>query len=114
MNFVTITPAFRVCLISITCMALIVGCGNEGRESARSQLAQRTMTNSPAAAKITPGETARAEETEEKAREQLARLNLKFPDDFMRCIQNNDTLAVRLFLEARINTEQQDKVDGWT
>lgn len=66
------------------------------------------------AATIPPGEAARAEETEAKAREQLARLNLKFPDDFMRCVLNNDTLAVRLFLEARINTEQRDKVDGWT
>ncbi|MCL4785374.1 MAG: ankyrin repeat domain-containing protein [Verrucomicrobia bacterium] len=71
------------------------------------------------AATITRGQAAHTESAEEdnrqlKAREQLARLNLTFPDDFMRCVQNNDTLAVRLFLEARINTEQRDKADGWT
>jgi hypothetical protein len=46
----------------------------------------------------------------EEAREQLAKLNLKFPDDFMRCVKNNDTLAVRLFLEAGINTEARNDV----
>jgi ankyrin repeat protein len=66
------------------------------------------------ATKITPGEVARAEETQLKAREQLARLNLKFSDDFMRCVKNNDTLAVNLFLEAGMGTEQRDNVDGWT
>jgi hypothetical protein len=48
------------------------------------------------------------------AREQLAKLNIRFPDDFIQCVQNNDTLAVRLFLEANINTEQRDAVDDWT
>ncbi len=50
----------------------------------------------------------------ENARERLAKLNITFPDDFMRCVKNNDTMAVGLFLEAGINTEQRDNVDGWT
>lgn len=55
MKFALLTSAFRVthpltrqCLMSLTCMTLMVGCGNDGRESARAQLAQRGMTNSPA------------------------------------------------------------------
>ena len=112
-------------------LMILMGCGNEVRESANAQLTQRGMTNSTKAesvqakgsevgakaslaANITSGEVVRAEEPEIKAREQLARLNLKFPDDFMRCVKNNDTLAVKLFLESGINTEQRDNVDGWT
>ena len=49
----------------------------------------------------------------ERARERLARLNIKFPDDFMKCVINNDDLAVRLFLEANINPNQQD-TKGWS
>jgi len=48
------------------------------------------------------------------AREELAKLNIKFPEEFMRCVQNNDTLAVRFFLEAGINTEERDSIDHWT
>lgn len=127
-------PLIRPCLIALTCMALMVGCGNENRESresATAQLAQRGMTNSPEAelvqangnkegvkasgpTNITPVETPPGEDVQIKAREQLARLNLKFPDDFMRCVKNNDSLAVKFFLESGINTEQRDNTDGWT
>lgn len=121
-------PVKQQCLIALTCMTLMMGCGNDGRESARAQLAQREMTNSPTteipqaigykeggkATNIAPSEAASPEAIELQAREQLARLNLKFPDDFMRCVMNNDTLAVKLFLESGINTEQRDNVDGWT
>lgn len=115
-------------LITLTCMTLMMGCGNEVREGDRTQLALGGGTNSPAAemtqptgdkenvkaTEIASSETASAEGIELQAREQLARLNLKFPDDFMRCVKNNDTLAVKLFLESGINTEQRDNVDGWT
>ena len=119
MNSITITPSSRLlhpllrpCFVSLICVALVAGCGKDSRESVRGGDNQEK-------AKLTAGDSARAADSQEKARLKLGQTGLQFTaDDFIRkAVWNNDTVAVKLFLDAGmdVNSTVPNKDGGtWT